>query len=192
MPISRTTIAGSIAGAILLLSAGAAFATPGQATAAVNVRSGPGTQYGIVAALSPGESVDVQQCQGSWCYIDHSGPDGWVSANFLTTGANDSPPPPVYYDDQPPPDYYDEPEYLPPPVYYGGPVFGQHPPYFHRRQPFQPGFPPPNGQKPPFHFHNPPPGGHVGNPGQFGQRPHVDRQNFCAADPSKCQGFGHH
>ena len=63
----------------------AAYAAPGTVTTNVNVRSGPGTNYGVVSTARSGERVDVQQCQGSWCYIEKSGPDGWVSSNYLST-----------------------------------------------------------------------------------------------------------
>lgn len=68
----------------------AAYAAPGTVTANVNVRSGPGSSYAVIDTARRGERVDVQQCQGSWCYIAKSGPDGWVSANFLTTGSGGS------------------------------------------------------------------------------------------------------
>jgi uncharacterized protein YraI len=62
----------------------AAYAAPGTITSNVNVRSGPGTNYGVVDTVRRGTQVDVQRCQGSWCYIAKPGPDGWVSANYLT------------------------------------------------------------------------------------------------------------
>ena len=49
-----------------------------------------------------GERVDVQQCRGSWCYVEKRGPDGWVSANYLERGGrpgwnnDDHYRPPVY------------------------------------------------------------------------------------------------
>lgn len=64
----------------------AAYAAPGTVTSNVNVRSGPGTNYAVVDTVRRGTTVDVQQCQGSWCYIVKSGPDGWVSASYLTAG----------------------------------------------------------------------------------------------------------
>ena len=94
MPISRNLLTGSLAGAALLLSAGAALADPAQATGAVNVRSGPGVGYSIVDQLYPGEDVDVGQCDGGWCFVNHSGPDGWVSANYLSPSGDYAPPPP--------------------------------------------------------------------------------------------------
>jgi uncharacterized protein YraI len=64
----------------------AAYAAPGVVTSNINVRSGPGTNYGVVDTIRGGTQVDVQQCQGSWCFIAKPGPDGWVSANFLSAG----------------------------------------------------------------------------------------------------------
>lgn len=61
-----------------------AFAVDATANMALNVRTGPGTNYAIVDALYAGEVVDVTGCQGGWCTISHSGPDGWVSANYLS------------------------------------------------------------------------------------------------------------
>lgn len=61
----------------------AAQAAPGTVTSNVNVRSGPGTQYQVVDTARRGQQVDVQRCEGTWCYIVKPGPDGWVSANYL-------------------------------------------------------------------------------------------------------------
>ncbi len=65
-----------------------------KANRTVNVRSGPGTQYGIVDRLTAGESVTRGQCTstGSWCYVSHDGADGWVSAGFLTPETPSAPP----------------------------------------------------------------------------------------------------
>ena len=67
---------------------GVAFAD--QATASVNVRSGPGTQYRVVDTLYPGEEVNIETCRSNgWCLIEHSGPDGWVSARYLSNSGGD-------------------------------------------------------------------------------------------------------
>jgi uncharacterized protein YraI len=64
----------------------AAYAAPGVVTSNVNVRTGPGTNYAVVDVVQRGQQVDVQQCQGSWCYVAKPGPDGWVSASYLSAG----------------------------------------------------------------------------------------------------------
>lgn len=77
-----TGIAVAAAAVVVLLPA--AYAAPGVMTSNVNVRSGPGTNYAVVDTVRRGTQVDVQQCQGSWCYIAKAGPDGWVSASYLS------------------------------------------------------------------------------------------------------------
>lgn len=72
------------------LLATTALASAAQSTTSVNVRSGPGTSYGVVDVLYAGENVTVEGCVSSgWCQITHSGPDGWVSARYLTGNADD-------------------------------------------------------------------------------------------------------
>lgn len=67
----------------LAMTAQAALAVDAVATSAVNVRSGPGIQYTRVDTLFGGEAVNITECQGNWCYVEHPGPNGWVSANYL-------------------------------------------------------------------------------------------------------------
>lgn len=84
MKLSYYAALATISAAGLLASTLTASATPAQSTTALNVRSGPGTSYGVVDTLTPGEQVEVNECAtNGWCYIEHSGPDGWVSSNYL-------------------------------------------------------------------------------------------------------------
>ncbi len=68
------------------------LAAPAVAKSAVNVRSGPGTNFAKIDVLYAGEEVTITQCQGGWCYVKHPGPDGWVSKNYLApkTSGNSS------------------------------------------------------------------------------------------------------
>ncbi|WP_052153660.1 SH3 domain-containing protein, partial [Devosia sp. LC5] len=107
MALRNKLIAGGLAAFAVLATATAAMAAPAYATSNVNVRSGPGTGYGVVDTLRRGEQVDVQQCRGSWCYVEKRGPDGWVSANYLSAGGWDNgwnrpPPPPPTWNPRPP------------------------------------------------------------------------------------------
>lgn len=87
MNMTRTTLTGVLAAFGLIASTAIAAATPATSTTALNVRSGPGASYGVVDTLTPGEAVDVTECvSNGWCYITHSGPNGWVSSNYLTAG----------------------------------------------------------------------------------------------------------
>lgn len=76
----------AVAAAAVVVFLPAAQAAPGTISSNVNVRSGPGTNYGVVDTVRAGTGVDVQQCQGSWCYISKPGPDGWVSSQFVNGG----------------------------------------------------------------------------------------------------------
>jgi uncharacterized protein YraI len=84
MQLNKKVLRAGLAGIALLGSVGVAMAAPGFATGNVNVRSGPGTDYFKVGSLRRGQSVDVQGCRGGWCYVQKSGPDGWVSVNYLS------------------------------------------------------------------------------------------------------------
>lgn len=69
----------------------ASNATEVAAKTALNVRSGPGTNFWVVDTLTPGEIVRTTECvSNGWCYIEHPGPDGWVSSNYLTTPSHGS------------------------------------------------------------------------------------------------------
>lgn len=81
--LRAATTAAVVCTAALVLLPTMASAAPGEATGSVNVRSGPGTSFGIVDRLNPGEDVEVRGCQLGWCYIEHSGPDGYVSSSYL-------------------------------------------------------------------------------------------------------------
>ncbi len=84
MTSTRMTVLAGIAFGGLLLSASTALAVEAAAKSAVNVRTGPGTSYAVVDKLDAGEVVDITECAPSgWCFVDHSGPDGWVAASFL-------------------------------------------------------------------------------------------------------------
>ena len=111
MALNRKLIASGLATLAVLATTAAASAAPAFATSNVNVRSGPGTGYGVVDALRRGERVDVQYCRGSWCFVQKRGPDGWVSANYLSSGgggwdddwSEPAPPPrPPHWNPRPP------------------------------------------------------------------------------------------
>lgn len=90
-----------------LLTGGLLLAGIGAADAAVvrtdlNLRSGPGTGYGVVSVLPAGAEVDVLGCSGGWCRVAWGSAQGYASASYLGG----------------------EPAYavVPPPVVYGPPV----------------------------------------------------------------------
>jgi uncharacterized protein YraI len=103
----KTTVS---AAALLLASAGAAAAFPATAVTDLNVRSGPGTGYGVVGVLQDGENVEVVARSGGWYQLADG---GWASGNYLDAegggtayidqgyGYGDYGPVAFYYDDSP-------------------------------------------------------------------------------------------
>lgn len=84
MSINRLHVLLAAAAASLLAMSSAALAVEASAKSAVNVRTGPGTSYGIVDQLTAGEVVEVTECAPSnFCFVERDGPDGWVSATYL-------------------------------------------------------------------------------------------------------------
>jgi uncharacterized protein YraI len=80
---SKFSAAAVAAGVVMLASVGTALASPAMVTSNVNVRSGPGANYGVVDIVRRGEFVDLVGCQNAWCYIDKYGSEGWISAAFV-------------------------------------------------------------------------------------------------------------
>lgn len=101
-----------LAAMLVLGSTVASMAATAYATTNVNVRSGPGPSYRQVDVLRAGQRVDVDRCTGSWCYVVKAGPDGWVSANYLSRGGGGGR---DYYDDDYYYDDYDDGFYIRPP-----------------------------------------------------------------------------
>lgn len=63
----------------------------GKSTGLINVRSGPGTEFGAVAALNPDEAVDIvgKNMAGDWWQVTvASGATGWVFGQLLQTSGD--------------------------------------------------------------------------------------------------------
>lgn len=72
----------AIAASLMLMTVPAVAGTT--VSASLNIRTGPGTDFRVVDVLSRGEHVEVHDCHRGWCRISHHGPDGWVSARYLS------------------------------------------------------------------------------------------------------------
>lgn len=94
-----------LAAGLLLGSVTVAAAGPALVTADLNLRSGPGVNYGVVGMLPGGSTVNVVGCRGSWCRVAGG---GYASRSYL--------------DNRGGPVYAAEPVYVGPPVY-GPPVY---------------------------------------------------------------------
>jgi uncharacterized protein YraI len=65
----------------LLLATGVAAAAPARVATDLNVRSGEGTGYPVVAVMPAGSVVDVTGCADGWCFVGDYG--GFASAAYL-------------------------------------------------------------------------------------------------------------
>lgn len=109
----------------LLISAGMALAEPAEVTNDLNMRTGPGTNYGVVTVVPEGDVVDIISCSGSWCRVRYGGRTGWVSAAYLgDTAVAAAPRRRVIVEEEP---------YYAPPVVYGAPLLFGAPYYAQRR-----------------------------------------------------------
>jgi uncharacterized protein YraI len=106
------------------LAAGALLVSTGIASAAtitndLNLRSGPGTRYGVIDTMPAGAYVNVIGCSGSWCRVNWHGRVGYASASYLGGGGGYYAAAPVYV--------------APPPVVSFGFGFGTGPRWHHHR-----------------------------------------------------------
>lgn len=108
----------------LLMSAGMAFAAPAEVTNDLNMRTGPGTNYGVVTVVPDGDTVDILNCDGGWCRVRYAGRTGWVSASYLDDGVAAAPRRRIIVEE--------EPIYVPPAVYGAPLLFGA--PYYAQRR----------------------------------------------------------
>lgn len=71
--------------AALLLAPAVAEAAGGFATANVNMRAGPSTQYPAVTVIPAGESVEIHGCLADvpWCDVEFYGGRGWVAGRYV-------------------------------------------------------------------------------------------------------------
>lgn len=95
MNMRKFATTAAIALASLFAGVGGAFAYDAAATTTLNVRSGPGTNYGVVGALNRNQIVQVLECNASntWCRIQDRTLQGWASARYLQRIAGGSTPP---------------------------------------------------------------------------------------------------
>lgn len=108
----------------LTLAAGALLVSAGIASAAtvtndLNLRSGPGTGYGVIDTMPAGAYVHVIGCSGAWCRVNWHGRVGYASASYLGRGGGYYAAAPVYV--------------APPPVVSFGFGFGTGPRWHHHR-----------------------------------------------------------
>lgn len=62
-----------------------AYASSAIVTSTVNLRTGPGTQYGTIGAIPNGVGVTVGGCTSGygWCQVSYGGMTGWAASSYI-------------------------------------------------------------------------------------------------------------
>src|SRR5262245_47552297 len=71
----------------LAINSTGSVAITARSTATINVRSGPGQQFGILALIGADTPVTVKGCieAATWCSVDAGSTQGWASSQYLAT-----------------------------------------------------------------------------------------------------------
>lgn len=74
----------SIVTLALLVSANA-YASSAIVTSTINLRVGPGTQYGAIGAIPNGVGITVAGCTSGygWCQVTYGGMTGWAASSYI-------------------------------------------------------------------------------------------------------------
>jgi uncharacterized protein YraI len=92
---------------LVLASAGLAEADSANVGTKLNLRSGPGPAFGVIAVMPPGAKVVLQKCYDDWCRVKFGRQVGYTSRAYLNFGsaadsyASAAPPPPPQQDSTP-------------------------------------------------------------------------------------------
>lgn len=73
----------AIMACLFAATASAADAVSRQTTGDVNMRTGPGTSYGILCVVPNGSTISVAEVSDGWCYATYGSNQGWVSAKYV-------------------------------------------------------------------------------------------------------------
>ena len=83
--ILRATVFG-----IVLLPAAAFAQSDGMVTTDLNLREGPGSNYGVLTTIPDGDAVKIEGCvEGTnWCQVMYEGETGYAYAQYLASKAD--------------------------------------------------------------------------------------------------------
>ncbi len=70
---------------LALLVSTNAYASSAIVTSTVNLRTGPGTQYGTIGAIPNGVGIMVAGCTRGygWCQVSYGGMTGWAASRYI-------------------------------------------------------------------------------------------------------------
>lgn len=58
-----------------------------QTTGAVNMRTGPSPDYGVICVVPQGASVYIGDQSGDWYFVDYNGTQGWIYGRYIGSGS---------------------------------------------------------------------------------------------------------
>jgi uncharacterized protein YraI len=74
-----------LAAALVMLCTLSAVAEPVMVGSQLNLRSGPGAAFAVVAKMAAGAKVEVQRCNGNWCQVTFAGRKGYANRALLVS-----------------------------------------------------------------------------------------------------------
>jgi uncharacterized protein YraI len=75
-----------VAGLFTLMGSALAAAAPALVLTNLNMRQGPGTNFGIITTIPGGSTVEVTGCTGEWCNVVWGAMGGYAVARNLDLG----------------------------------------------------------------------------------------------------------
>ncbi|GEM_PF-703603 len=80
----KISVKSSIVTLALLVSTNA-YASSAIVTSTINLRVGPGTQYGTIGAIPNGVGITVAGCTSGydWCQVTYGGMTGWAASSYI-------------------------------------------------------------------------------------------------------------
>jgi uncharacterized protein YraI len=79
----KLSIAAFVTVGALMVSSVAALAAPAVATSDTTLRDEASYSADPIETVYAGDDIDVQDCNYSWCYVDHDGTEGWMRKSKL-------------------------------------------------------------------------------------------------------------
>ena len=80
---SKLSLGALLTAAAFAASAAVALAAPAVTTGDTQLRDDADFGANWIETIYAGEHIDVQDCSGKWCYVDHDGNEGWIRKSKL-------------------------------------------------------------------------------------------------------------
>jgi len=75
---TKISLGAFLTAAAFAASAVVALAAPAVTTSDTQLRDDASYSANWIETVYSGEHLDVQDCSGNWCYVDHDGNEGWI------------------------------------------------------------------------------------------------------------------